>query len=197
MVSYAKHMIGKIQIGNKEVEYELKVNARARSIRLVVHPEKGLQVTIPKRVSRERAERFVLEKSEWILKHLEQFKETLGTSVKKLTPKEIKQYKEEARVLAAARLAHFNSHYNFSYNTVSIKAQKTRWGSCSRKKNLNFNYKIALLPAHLTDYIIVHELCHLAQMNHSAKFWSLVAETIPDHLACRKQLRNGAFRLGL
>jgi predicted metal-dependent hydrolase len=186
----------RIQIENKEVEYDLKVNAQARSIRLVVHPEKGLQVTIPKRVSKSTAEKFMLQKSEWILKHLERFKETLGNSSKKLTAKEIKQYKEEARTLAAARLAHFNSFYNFPYNTVSIKAQKTRWGSCSRKRNLNFNYKIALLPPHLTDYIIVHELCHLAQMNHSAKFWSLVAQTIPDHLVRRKDLRTGAYRLG-
>jgi predicted metal-dependent hydrolase len=186
----------RIQIGNREVEYDLKVNARARSIRLAVHPEKGLQVTLPKRVSKVMAEKFIVQKSEWILKYLERFKETLGNSSKKLTVKEIKKYKEDARSLAAARLAHFNSFYNFSYNTVSIKAQKTRWGSCSRKKNLNFNYKIALLPLHLTDYIIVHELCHLAQMNHSAKFWTLVAQTIPDHTARRKELRSGAYRLG-
>ena len=190
-----KHMKEEIKIGNREIEYELKTNARGRGIRLVVHPEKGLQVTIPKRVSKVAAEKFILEKSEWILKYLKKFKASIGTSAKKLTQKEITQYKVDAKTLAAARLAHFNAHYGFTYNRVSIKAQKTRWGSCSRKKNLNFNYRIALLPSHLADYIVVHELCHLAQMNHSQKFWNLVAETIPDHLARRKELRSGAYRL--
>ncbi len=67
---------------------------------------------------------------------------------------------------------------------------KTRWGSCSKKKNLNFNARIAQLPDHLIDYVIVHELCHLIEFNHSAKFWALVAQTIPDPQNCRRELRH-------
>ena len=103
------------------------------------------------------------------------------------------KYKEEARKLALSRLEHFNQFYNFEYNTVRIKAQTTRWGSCSSKGNLNFNYKIALLPPHLLDYIVVHELCHLGEFNHSQNFWNLVEKMIPNHFELRMELRGFKF----
>jgi predicted metal-dependent hydrolase len=109
--------------------------------------------------------------------------------------KKIEELRAIARARVEERLVHFNAFYNFSYNDVRIKNVKTRWGSCSTKGNLNFNYKIALLPPHLVDYIIVHELCHLEQMNHSVKFWSLVAKTIPDYRVRRAELRHQAVRL--
>jgi predicted metal-dependent hydrolase len=105
-------------------------------------------------------------------------------------------HKEEARARAAERLAHFNSFYGFTYGRVSIRNQKTRWGSCSAKGNVNFNYKIALLEPRLADFIIVHELCHLKHMNHSRAFWDLVAETIPDYVARRNELRRSKIRPG-
>ena len=100
------------------------------------------------------------------------------------------QYKETARTLVHKRLEHFNQHYKFTYNTVRIKSHLTRWGSCSSKGNLNFNYKIALLPPELADYIVVHELCHLGEFNHSQKFWDLVGQQIPNYLELRERLRN-------
>ncbi len=99
------------------------------------------------------------------------------------------KYKETARELVHARLAHFNQFYNFEYNKVFIKNTKTKWGSCSSKKNLNFSYKIALIEPELQDYLIVHELCHLAEMNHGKGFWDLVAQQIPDPVALHKKLR--------
>lgn len=98
--------------------------------------------------------------------------------------------KNKALTIAEDRLAYFNNFYNFKYSKVVIRDQKTRWGSCSRKGNLNFNYKIALLPQKSSDYIIVHELCHLGEFNHSENFWNLVAKTIPDYKDIRKSLRN-------
>jgi predicted metal-dependent hydrolase len=100
------------------------------------------------------------------------------------------QYKEAARKLVHERLEHFNQFYHFEYKKVFIKAHVTRWGSCSNKGNLNFNYKIALLPAHLADYIIVHELCHLGEFNHSHKFWDLVEKTLSNYVELRKELRE-------
>lgn len=100
------------------------------------------------------------------------------------------QYKEVARVLALERLAVYNQIYQYKYNKISIRDQRTRWGSCSSKGNINFNYKIALLPPHLADYIIVHELCHIGEMNHSERFWDLVARTIPNHIELRLELRK-------
>jgi len=106
------------------------------------------------------------------------------------------QHKEAARELMLARLAYFNQHYKLAWNRVAIRTTRTRWGSCSSQKNLNFNYKILFLPAHLQDYIIVHELCHLQELNHGAQFWELVAEQAPDyrqHIAELKAIEREIF----
>lgn len=87
------------------------------------------------------------------------------------------------------RIDLYNRHYRFDFNDIKIKRMKSRWGSCSRKKNLNFNAKLALLPSELIDYVIVHELCHLREFNHSRKFWALVAQTMPHWKKLRKELR--------
>lgn len=97
--------------------------------------------------------------------------------------------KKAARELVLARLAHFNSYYNLKWNRVAIRNQRRCWGTCTSLKNLNFNYKILLLPPHLQDYIIVHELCHLKELNHGQAFWSLVGEQIPEYKACVAELR--------
>lgn len=122
---------------------------------------------------------------------------TRRTVRKRVAPKntaEYLQYKEQARILVHAKLAYWNTFYHFSYNRISIKNQKSRWGSCSSKGNLNFHYKIVLLPDELVDYLIVHELCHLGQMNHSKHFWDLVAKTIPDYVVRQKALLSIPLR---
>lgn len=99
------------------------------------------------------------------------------------------KHREAAREFIHARLAYWNQFYGFKYNRVSIKNTKSRWGSCSRKGNLNFNYKLALIPAHLADYVIVHELCHLGEFNHGPKFWKLVEKAMPDYKERRRALK--------
>ncbi len=108
-------------------------------------------------------------------------------------PVTFKKYKTTAHALIFERLLFFNNHYKFTFNKVRVKNTKTMWGSCSEKANLNFNYKVALLPKELSDYIIVHELCHLKEFNHSQRFWDLVAETIPNYELLRKILNNRDF----
>jgi hypothetical protein len=107
--------------------------------------------------------------------------------------------KETARTLVLERLEHFRKFYAtnntahgyaFKVGRVSIRNQKTRWGSCSKTGNLNFNYRIVLLPPRLCNYIIVHELCHLGEFNHSSKFWSLVALACPDYAEIRAELKG-------
>ena len=100
------------------------------------------------------------------------------------------KHKDEALALTKERVEFFNKIYRYSFNNISIKNQKTRWGSCSRKRNLNFNYKILFLPEKLRDYIIVHEICHLKELNHSQRFWALVGSAVPDYLGIRKELRK-------
>ena len=104
------------------------------------------------------------------------------------------KHKEAARVLVHERITYFNNLYQFEYGRVAIRDQRSRWGSCSRKGNLNFNYRIALLPPQLADYIVVHELCHLREFNHSKHFWNLVARAVPDYAAKRKALHAYSAR---
>lgn len=109
--------------------------------------------------------------------------------------KHYQTHKAAARELVLARLEHFNQHYHYEWNRVAIRNQRRCWGSCSSLKNLNFSYRLLFLPPHLCDYIIVHELCHLAEMNHRQQFWALVAEQIPNYKERIAELR--AFeRLG-
>jgi predicted metal-dependent hydrolase len=109
---------------------------------------------------------------------------------KRRNRKEYLKNKEQARTFVKEKLEHFNQFYNLTWQRVSIRNQKRRWGSCSQKGNLNFNYKILFLPERCADYIIVHELCHLQEFNHSRRFWELVARAIPDYREMRKELRK-------
>ncbi len=100
------------------------------------------------------------------------------------------KHREAARALVHSRLAHYNQLYGYEFKKVFIRNTRSRWGSCSSKGNLNFNYRLALLPLALADYIVVHELCHLAEFNHSPQFWALVARAVPEHRVLRKALRT-------
>lgn len=103
------------------------------------------------------------------------------------------KHKEQTRALIHERLAHLNTSYGFTYGRVSIKNARTMWGSCSRKGNLNFNYRLLFLPQELRDYVIVHELCHLRELTHSKRFWELVSRTIPDYPQYRSHLKTYAI----
>jgi predicted metal-dependent hydrolase len=101
--------------------------------------------------------------------------------------------KEAARAIVTERVRHFLSYYGprhgIALGRISIRNQKSRWGSCSKKGNLNFTYKLAFLPPELRDYVIVHEICHVKEFNHGRGFWALVGETMPEWKALRKKLR--------
>ncbi len=98
--------------------------------------------------------------------------------------------REESRRFVMDKIAYFNRFYNFKVGRVFIKNQKTRWGSCSSGGNLNFNYKIIYLRPALSDYLIVHELCHLGELNHSKRFWKLVSLALPNYIELNKELRR-------
>ena len=100
------------------------------------------------------------------------------------------KYKEEARALVHERLANFAPFFGVSLKKVFIKNSRTRWGSCSSKGNLNFNYRLALIEPELVDYVVVHELCHLKHFNHSPLFWAEVARAVPNWKLLRKRLRT-------
>jgi predicted metal-dependent hydrolase len=104
-------------------------------------------------------------------------------------------YRKKAEEVIHDRLQHFNEHYGFRYNRVTLRNQKSRWGSCSAKKNLNFNWRLIMAPIEVIDYVVVHELCHLKEMNHSARYWALVKKTLPNHKLARKWLKDYHYLL--
>lgn len=111
-------------------------------------------------------------------------------SIRSSVTKHYREHKEAARALVYDRLAYFNAHYGLVWNRVAIRNPRRSWGSCTSLGNLNFSYKILFLPPHLRDYIIVHELCHLAELNHGAAFWQLVAACAPAYAEHVAELRT-------
>ncbi len=179
-----------VKINNRNLEYILRISNKAKRVRITIGHAGEVILTKPKRVSLESAQSFLISKSKWVFQRLEKFKNLESSLNTKNTKKEYLENKDKALILAKSRIQHFNNIYNFKFNKITIKNQKTRWGSCSKRGNLNFNYKIGLLPSHISDYIIVHELCHLKEFNHSQRFWDLVAVAIPDYLNIRKELKG-------
>lgn len=123
-------------------------------------------------------------------------KATTVSDGKKAIKKAVQEfYKKKAEEVIHDRLQFFSEHYGLKYNRVTFRNQKTRWGSCSSAKNLNFNWRLIMAPIEIIDYVVVHELCHLKHMNHSPAFWKLVAETIPSYKECRKWLKDNHYLL--
>ena len=179
-----------INLQNKDIDYTLRTSKRARRVSLSISCDGSLVVTKPRWASEYTAERFLVQKASWILSKLEYFKQFKGNLFVKHSQADYLKHKEQAREFIVQRLSYFCALYNISFNRISIRSQKTRWGSCSKKKNLNFNYKILFLPQEQADYIIVHELCHLKEFNHSQKFWNLVALAVPNYRELKKELRK-------
>jgi len=180
------------KINNEKITYTLRKSKRARRMRLTINCEGTLTVTLPNSIffGESSAERAIQEKAQWVLDKLSYFKKHQHKYFFKGSKRKLLKHKDIARDLVTKKIEYFNQFYDFNFNKISIRNQKTRWGSCSRSGNLNFNYKIILLPEKMADYIIVHELCHLGEFNHSKKFWSLVAKTIPEHKKIRKEIRG-------
>lgn len=171
------------------IDYTLKDHRRARRITLSVRRDGTVLVTKPRWVSKRIAEAFVARSGDWIAQVRARHAAHPQTSRIESSKEEYKKLKGAALALVEQRLRHFNAHYQFTYGTISIRNQSTRWGSCSHRGTLSFNYRLVYLPPALLDYIVVHELCHLKEMNHGKRFWALVARTIPDHIARRARLR--------
>jgi predicted metal-dependent hydrolase len=179
-----------IQLGDKKIEYTLKIIKRSKRLRLSVHHGGECVVTKPRFVPQYMVNKFLIQKSEWLLDKIEELKKVPKRKTAKETKEDFEKYKDIALKIATKKVLELNIIYNFKYNKISIKNQSTRWGSCSKKGNLNFNYKIAILSEELADYLVVHEICHLGEFNHSKKFWNLVAKAVPNYLVLRKQLKG-------
>jgi len=183
----------KIKINDKEIDFTLKRRRGVQSVRLAIYSNGIFVVTAPKWYPLYIINKFLAEKAEWIYNKLKNV-DFAELKFKQKTEKiNYQTQKETTRKIIKKRLDFFNRYYNFEYNRISVKNQKSCWGSASCKGNLNFNYKVANLPDDLRDYVLVHELCHLKEMNHGGEFWKLVAEIFPNYKSLRKKLKNIKF----
>ena len=178
--------------------FELIRSAR-RTIAVEIRNDRVI-VRAPLRMSKTEIERFVASKADWINKHLEAAKQRQSIFVQPFTAAEIQQLADAALHDIPQRVRKYAAIIGVTVGRITIRNQKTRWGSCSSKGNLNFNCLLMLCPEEVRDYVVVHELCHRKELNHSSRFWNEVARVMPDYAARRKWLKdNGAVliqRLG-
>ena len=179
-----------VQLKNRRITYKLVRKRGQINLRISINVEGRVLVSAPKLCPLFFVNQFVKKHFDWIVKHKDK---RLLNPIQLKIKDDKKNYlmkKEEARKILTERVNVFTKEYGVNYRRIFIKNQRSRWGSCSQKNNLNFNYKVAFLTDKLRDYIVVHEVCHLIHMNHSKKFWDMVAKKYPDYKQLRKKLGN-------
>lgn len=170
--------------------YEL-IRAKRRSMSLKVDLDGTITVRTPYRTPVQTADWFVEGHRDWIEVRLRAGARIMAERPS-YTDRERAEGRKQAAEVIKARCRYYAPVMGVSYGTVTIREQKTRWGSCSTKGNLNFNWKLVLMPPEILDYVVVHELAHRIQMNHSAAFWAEVGKILPDDKERRQWLKvNG------
>lgn len=153
--------------------------------------EGEILVRAPRRASTDMIREFVDSHGAWIAKTME--RQSRQTVPDTLDEAERKRLRQRAGEMIRKRVEYYAPEMGITYNRIFIKEQKTRWGSCSSSGNLNFNWKLILIGEELLDYVVVHELAHRKQMNHSPQFWQEVEKILPDYKERRRRLKE--FRL--
>jgi predicted metal-dependent hydrolase len=177
-------------VNNREIIINKRRGLKRVSLR--VFPDGKIKVSLPWLMPSIMAKTWLLKQNDWIEDRLKKINQL--PAPKKLSRQEMVDCKIKTRNLVRQRLEYFNQFYGYQYMRITIRDQKTRWGSCSSNKTLSFNLRLALVDPELADYVIVHELCHLKEMNHSRRFWDLVAKTVPDYpIRRRKLMRIGSL----
>ena len=195
-------MVGKRSIrAHKSLLKPEIIRSSRKTLGLEVTSEGMIRIRAPYGVSEDVILRFLESKSAWIQKSLakvrarqEKLKEE-EAQYGKLTEAELKVLKMQAEEVFPARAAFYAGKMGISYGRITIRRQKTRWGSCSQSGNLNFNCLLMLAPPGVVDYVVVHELCHRIEMNHSPRFWELVGEVYPDYDRWKRWLKENGGRL--
>jgi predicted metal-dependent hydrolase len=167
-------------------EVQLQRSRRAKHIRLSVRPFKGVHVAVPWNVSYQEAVGAARKKADWLAKHLQRVAhiEQAADAFNRQAPIN----RAVARIIIVERLEELARRHGFTYNKVFVRNQKTRWGSCSARNNINLNVNLIRLPAELMDYTILHELVHTRIKDHSPRFWQELAKYIDDPRQVDQQL---------
>ena len=174
------------------IPYRMIRSAR-KTLSIQITPSGEVIVRCPNRMAKREAEAFLESKRSWIEEHLE--KVAARPKEPALSAQELQELSRRAAEDISERVARFAPQVGVSYGRITIRSQRTRWGSCSSKGNLNFNCLLMLTPPEILDYVVVHELCHRKEMNHSAKFWAQVERVIPDWKQRRKWLKDNGNSL--
>lgn len=185
---------GMVRMKYKNYDVEL-IRSSRKTIAIEIHPDLRIKVRAPLRTPQYRIMEFLKEKEHWIDLHLEKMRQRQESNADQmsrtsLSEEEIKQLTELAKQVIPQRVAFFARQMDVTYGRITIRNQKTRWGSCSQAGNLNFNCRLMTMPPEILDYVVVHELCHRKQMNHSRTFWEEVEKVLPDYRVTRQWLKQ-------
>ena len=163
------------------------IRSDRKTIAIQIMPEGNVVVRCPGRMRSDDIKRFVESKTRWIEKHLAACN---PIEPSKLAEQEIKQLREMTRQLITRRVEYFAPFIGVTYGQIAIRTQRTRWGCCSSKGKLNFNCLLGLVPSVVLDYVVVHELCHRKELNHSDRFWNEVSRILPDYKVRKQWLKD-------
>lgn len=180
-------------IGVEDIMNYKIIRSRRKTLCLEITAE-GLLVRAPLKASNADINAFVEMKKDWIEKNLCKAKQ-ISQSVQKLTQEELRQLAEKACRVISERVAYYAPLVGVTYGRITIRNQRTRWGSCSSKGNLNFNCLLMLAPAEVLDSVVVHELCHRKEMNHSRRFYEHILRVYPDYHKWNKWLKDNGKSL--
>lgn len=181
-------------------DYEITlIRSRRKSLAIEITPELQVVVRAPARMPVREINAFVQEKDDWIRAHLQRMaeKKRLREQCREqaLSKEELQELAAQAMKLIPQKVHYYAQIIGVTYGRITIRNQRTRWGSCSGKGNLNFNCLLLLMPEEVLDYVVVHELCHRKEMNHSACFWEEVEKILPDYRQRRKWLKDNGGRI--
>ena len=179
-----------LSVGGHPVRAVFVRHRRARRYILRVVADGSLRVTVPWRGSRAEAERFVQSRHAWIAR--ERYARSLQAGRRGLPPEEERRLRQQAVRDLPARLRELARQHGFTVGPVTVRAQRSRWGSCSPTGRISLNWRLVQLPAEVADYVLLHELAHLTHLNHSARFWREVERICPWHREARAWLRGNA-----
>ncbi|MBO4937769.1 MAG: M48 family metallopeptidase [Oscillospiraceae bacterium] len=175
-----------------QINYRV-IRSNRRTIALQITPEGGVLVRCPNRMENADIQKFVDSKTQWIERHLAGREREVR--LPRLTQAQLRSLAQQAGERIRERAAYFAPLVGVSYERITIRSQRTRWGSCSGRGNLNFNCLLMLAPPEVLDYVVVHELCHRKHMNHSCAFWAEVERVLPDYAVRRRWLKDHGYAL--
>lgn len=164
------------------------IRSKRRTVSIQITGASFVTVRAPLKMKDDEIKRILEKKQGWIDKHIRGYEKTVKAPA--FTEKELSSLISEARKDISGRAMIYAGRAGVTYGRISIKHQKTRWGSCSSKGNLNFNCLLMLCPPDVRDYVVIHELCHRKELNHSKSFWALVGKIMPDYKEKRLWLKK-------